>query len=279
MRNKTLLSKSGTITDLSVNLDRYRSGNETINITTDDYLYFGQFYPFNSLYFVVQTANDEAANPTIEIWDSNGWVEAVEIVDETNSGGVPLAQSGHIMFVPNRYNRWAYEDTVNQSGTERVTGLGNVTIYDRYWMRLSFSANIKTTTALSFVGTKFSNDDDLMAEHSVLLDSDFLESWESGKTSWEEQHVVAASLIIDEMIKKNFIAYPGQIIDRFTMKNLAIPRTAAVIYAGLKMWDEYNSAIGEFNKRLKGDIFNIDKNKNAIMEHSESGIVQGGLYR
>jgi len=87
-------------------------------------------------------------------------------------------------------------------------------VYDKYWVRISFDLTLGATCALSFIGNKFSDDTDLFYEYPIFNSSNFLTAFKSGKTDWEEQHVKAAELIIDDLQKKSVIIGAGQILDR-----------------------------------------------------------------
>ena len=134
MKNRILLNKNSTLTDYSNELNNYHSNTSIIFLEKDtDYLYVGQPFPFNHLYFKINTANTTSAVFTIDVWDGTEWQSTVEVNDETNS----FFNSGFITWVTDKNEGWACDDTVDESGAEEIDGFGtsNV-IYDKYWIRI-----------------------------------------------------------------------------------------------------------------------------------------------
>ena len=277
MRNRILLSKSGTITDLSTNLKDYNAGSSVINLTTSDYLYLGQMHPFNHLSFKASVLNEIVSVLTVELWDGSEWQEVVETIDETSA----FSASGLISWVPSKYKSWNKDDTVDSSGTAKITDMGDITIYDKYWARISVSVNITGTTALSWAGNIFCNDSDITGEWPAFALSSYMTSFKAGKTDWEEQRARAASIIIDDLIKKNVINKAGQIIDIDSMRNIAVSKTAEIIFnaLGTDYEDDRLKSNIEYSKRMNKSIFYIDKNKNAILDDSETTTREGRISR
>ena len=160
--SRYIKDKNGTLTDLTREIFDYDNGTATINLeVTTDYLYIGQILPFNHLYFKVGVVNDQTATLSLDYWDGTSWRAMVDVIDETSSSGVTLAKSGHISWVPSKNYVWHYDDTTTSGGVEQITGLGDVTIYDMYWVRIKTSANLKAETTLTWAGNLFSTDTDL----------------------------------------------------------------------------------------------------------------------
>ncbi len=280
--NKIIFSDNGTLNDLTSDLSNYYSSAISLPIVAaQDYLYIGSYFPFNFLYFKTGTANDQATNLSVDVWANSQWVSTVEINDGTDSGGASFGQSGCSSWVPNRNNGWQRDDTVTPSGTEIITGLGSVTVYDRYWARLSWSADFNVASTMSWIGTLFSNDDDLGAEYPDLTRSAVLDAWESGKTTWEEQHVKAAEIIIQDLRNKRIIVHKSQILERNDFKNAAVSKVAEIIFSGLG--PDYDAerikAKTEYEKRISSNSANIDKNANGNLDRVELMQVIGSLGR
>ena len=279
MRNRIILNKNGTLTDLSSDLGYYHSGSGSAYLAAStDYLYIGQRYPFNHLFFKSGVANDEIATLSIDLWDGNTWNAVAEIIDTTDA----FTTSGFITWVPNKLKSWLRDDTVDSSGNEQITGFGTDTIiYDRYWMRISTDVTLKDTTALSWIGNLFCTDDDIYAEYSQFSRSSYLTGWETGKTTWEEQRIIASDLVIDYMIDHNIINHSGQIIERELLRNACVSRVAELIFTpfGDDYEDDRQKAYKKFQDRMNKRLFVVDQNKNATVDVYETNIRTGTLYR
>lgn len=252
---KILLSKNGTLNDLTQVLDDYKNGSSLIQINhTEDKIYIGAIHPFNSKFFKLKTPSEINLSSKIEYWTgSNEWKEVVELNDDTEG----MMKSGFISFVPNKDFGWVREDT------NKIDALYSKVIYDLFWMRLSF--NVSGEIELSWVGELFSNDDDLSNEFPDLLRSQTLDSFETGKTNWEAQHVVAAKLIIDDLRSKKIIDHKEQLLDRKEFTLASVQKCASIIYSsfGDDYIDNKKECDIEYKKRISKDIFNIDKNQSA----------------
>lgn len=271
MMTRVLFSDNGVLSDLSVEMNDYAQGTKSLTITAaEDYLYIGAYYPFNSKFFKMATVATVLSVPSIEYWTGgNGWKSAVEVIDET--GG--LKKNGFITWTPNKDHGWSREDT------SKITALNSKVIYDLFWMRIKFSVN--TVIDFSWIGEIFSNDSDLGAEFSDLLRSQTLDSFKTGKTDWEEQHVVASKVIIDDLKARKIINFKEQILDRKELTRASVQKCAAIIYSsfGDDFADQRKECELEYQKRLKKDIFNIDTNESAITSPVAQTFRQGYLVR
>jgi len=279
MHYRIIFSDNGTLNDLSVNLNNYHSGTGAIGVVAaDDYLYIGSRYPFNSFYMSFGTANTQASTLSISYWDGNQWRSAVDVIDQTDG----FQQNGLVTFVPDKgQSGWSREDTVNRGGTEQVTGLGDVTIYDQYWLRLSLSADLDAGTTLEWIMYKFIVDDDLYSEYPIFNSSTLKTAYESGKSDWEEQIVVSSRIVVDEMIKRGIIDSGNQLLDYKKVESPTIPKVAEIIFNGLG--DDYDNdrlkARDSFNNRISNKVFNVDLNNNATLDNRELGVRSGHFWR
>ncbi len=275
MDRRFLYSDNGTISDYSVDLQNYFSGSQSFTFVADeDYFYIGARLPFNHLFFKVDTANGNASVMRVAYWDSGSWRPAVEVIDETASSGVSLAQDGFVTWTPNKDYSFGREDT------EDITALSSVYIYNLYWVRIGFSADLSASTALSWCGQKFSDDNDLGSEYSDLTRSAVLTAFESGKTTWEEQHIRAAEVLVQDLIGKGLIIEKEQILERRDFRLAAVSKCAEIIYGGLgdDYKDDRNDARKEYDFRISQILPHTDKNRNAIEDVGEK-TTQGSLYR
>lgn len=271
-------SDNGTLKDYSTELKNYHSGSAVIDYTvTADAIYIGSELPFNSLFFDISVANDQAATPTVQYWDGGNWRSMVEVIDETNG----LFNSGHITWTTNKSHNWANEDTVYPSGTEQITGLGNVTIYNLYWLKITFNVTLKATTALNWIGPKFCDDNDVTGEFTLFSKSGFLTAYESGKTSWEREIILASNLIIEKLIDKDIIISGDQLLERSKLRDACVSKVAELIFNNLgdDYEDDRKKARAEYDERMNKKNFRADINQNARIDEQEMGVMVGGLYR
>lgn len=281
LNNRVIFSDNGTLSDLSTELQDFTTGTSVIGVVAaQDYLYLGSDFPFNNRYLDLSVVNDQAATVSeVAYWDGSQWRPCVEVVDETAVSGVTLAQSGVLSWVPDRQYVWQRSDT--DSNTQLITGLSGITIYDLYWVRITFSANLKATTALRHVGHRFSNDEHLALEYPDLLRTEVLTNFEAGKTDWREQHILAAEKIVDDLRSKNVILSPGQILTHQQFRHAAVHRVAMVVFNafGKAFEDNYKKAMGDYGRALKEASYNIDVNADGQLSVGERTITQGYMTR
>lgn len=236
LTNRVIFKDSTTATDLSVELNNADSKTGTVNIVVadSDALYFGSELPFNARYIRVSTANDQASVVSVEYFDgSSSFVSAVDVIDETSSGGNTLAQSGWISWKSDKdEGNPGKQDTDDMPTTEFLQSSG-LKIYDLYWVKLTFSADLKSTTALSYVGYKFCEDEDIGALYPQLNTSDIKGQFSTGKTDWDEQIIHASDMIVRDLKNDNryreFVSR-NQILDPEQLNHACVYKTARLIF-------------------------------------------------
>lgn len=269
----------GTENDLSVNLNDFRSGSHVIDyVAADDYIYIASTLPFNHKWFEVSVANDQASVVSVDIWfgGSDGWKPAVDVIDRTADSGVALAQSGILQWKTNRLKGWHRE-----LDSEDVTGIDIVGLYNMYWLRLSWSADLANTTALSFIGQKFSDDDSLY-DYWPDLNSDSLKtSWEAGKTTWNDQHFSAAEIIIRDLKRRQIIKSSEQVLNFELFKESSCHKVAELIYSGLGAGytDLRLLARKYYDESMNKNYFNVDVNRDGNLSEGEKFKGTGNLRR
>lgn len=279
---KFIFSDNGTLSDLSYKVEDYHANTVTIDYTTSaDYLYVGSEFAFNSLFFDLSTANTASAVMTIEHWDGSSWEAMVDLVDETSTGGASWGQSGHVTWTPNKQKVWQKNDTVKSNGSVEITGLGDVTIYDLYWLRISFDATLDVGTALNWIGPKFCNTNDVDGEYRLLSKSAFKTSYESGKTDWEKEIVLASRLIVEDLKAKESIYSGDQLLERRVFKDVCVSKVAELVFTNLgdDYVDDATRARNEYKSRLNKKNYKADKNNDGRLDKQELGVSTGGLYR
>jgi len=252
--------------DISKEINDFRSGTSVIPVTTSQYLYIGSEVPFNNLWIDVAVPNAETSALTPYIWFGNEWVVAVDIDDETKSSGVTLAQDGRLNFMTDRLKGWDIEQT-----TEDVSGLTSFKIYNMYWIRLAVSANLSSTTAIKYIGQKFSNDADLYSLYPDLQNQNLMTAFSSGKQSWEEQAYIAAEQIIMDLIARNLIQSRGQVLDWRVFQNPSIHKVAEICFGGMgKAYEERKKdAHAAYKEAMNVKNFRLDENKDGKLSGPE----------
>jgi hypothetical protein len=267
MNKRVFFSDNGVLRDFSVNLNKYDSTESVFDYKTgEDYFFIGSRLPFNQLYFKLVTLNELPANMYVEVWDGSQWQFVNEVIDETGA----FSDSGYITFYPDRDYGWDLADTASTG--EVVEGLESVKIYDRYWLRLSFDADLTEGVSLSWLGNIFSDDGDLGAEYPDLIKTNVLSSFKSGKTNWEEQHVRAAYIIEQDLIINKVAISPEQILDREDYRLASVQKTAEIIFNafGDDFTDNKQRAKEEYQRRISAPNKKIDRNANAVEDRYET---------
>lgn len=276
LEQRVLFSNGGSLTDYSKELLDYKSGAPVLAITDTDYLYLGSLLPFNHKYFELGVVNDVASVVSVDIWWAKQWVPAVDVIDYTSIGGKSLAQSGIIRWTTDRLKGWD-----NELDSEDVTGLTGTVINNMYWVRISWSATLKSTLTMKCIGQKYSKDSDLFAEYPILNNAAWMEEWESGKTSWDEQHWIAADRIAKDLLKGGWIFSKDQILDYELFNEASVQKTAEIIFSGLG--DNYietaKQARASYLSAIKLKRYNIDKNADGNVSSPERVFSTGYMYR
>lgn len=260
-----------SFTDITKEVNDYKTGTVSLSIDTDDYLYFGSFLPFNHKFFKLSAVNSTISKPIIETFDGIEWDTVVDSIDYTESGGASFGQTGVLQFTPNLFE-------TNWSIVSRTTQTPNLTefqngpeIYEKYWMRLSWSAN-PITFDLDYVGSKFCDDDDLYAEYPYFNNDSIRMAWDTSKTTWEEQQITASEYIIFELKRRNIIVERSQVLELSTLKEPAIHRTAHIIWNGLgagNYEDEINKSAKLYTDSMNQNKFETDNDGDGRKDRSE----------
>ena len=144
-------------------------------------------------------------------------------------------------------------------------------IYNKYWARVTFTANLTVTTSLKYVGQRFSSDSDLQAYYPDLLRSNILGAFQAGKINWDDQSVLAAEEIINDL-KRDFLLWaPGQVLDwqRFTISS--VHKTAEIIMRsfGDDYEDQKAVALRDYMKTLERTGAGLDRSGDARLSSDE----------
>lgn len=251
--------------DYSYKFNDYRETAQSFAYVEGGYVYIGSIAPFNNLWFELGTVNAVTATPSVYIWHNGAWVAAVDVVDETRG----LFASGRLSWNTDKDKGWSKEQT-----SESVTGITSFKIYNKYWVRLSWSATLTAGTTLKYIGQKFATDDILYSHYPDLNNSDIRTGYETGKTTWDEQHFMAVDHIVRELKRRNIIQSRSQIMDWTLFSDAACHRVAMIVYQafGAPYKDQLTAATAAFNAAMDIGNFNIDLDNTGSLSPAEMGV-------
>ena len=276
---RVLWNRQGTLADYTPILNDYQGSSLVFDYTVGDYLYIGTWYPFNHRHFEINVANTSQANITIEYWNGQAWEQAVDIIDFTSDLGV----SNSI--------RWVTDDdeqtwNIEEDTSEDIPELSSVRIYDKYWLRISWDANLDATTELLHVGFKYSDDVDLYSRYPDLNNQQFRDNYlpdqpRGTKLDWNEQHFIGSNEVIKEMKRRRIIKSQDMILDFELLRDAAVHKVAELIYAtlGEAYIESRKTAREYFQEALNTSLQPIDKNQNARMDAGELVNMSGKMSR
>lgn len=266
--SKVVWKDNAALKDLSLALSDFNSESVPFAfVAAEDKLYLGSDFSFNHRFIDIKRANAGAAViAQIETWSGTEWNPVAQIWDDTQKAGKTFAKSGIIAWVPDRHSSWAREGS-----TEDIPELATLKIYDKKWVRITFSADLDATTELNYVGHRFSDDSALKARYPDLSNADSLDAFEQGKTNWNGQHILAAEELIRDMKRDLDIWSENQILDWQLFQDAAVHKVATIVFTafGRDYVDNLDTAEAAYQKARNKKIFNIDRNANAILKPAE----------
>jgi hypothetical protein len=251
--------------------------SETLELNANDYIYLATEAPFNARYFQFSTANDVAVDFDIEIYNGTNWFNAVDIIDQTKG----LTQSGLIRFGVNIHgdsNSWGLSDSKDVSDVP-----ADVHVFQNYWMRLKVLSTLNLSTALGFIGLKFTTDSDLFSTYPELRNTRLMDAWQTGKSKWTEEHFTAADHIIMKLRAMDVIGTRSgfSIIDTEYLRLPSIYKTAQIIFSGLgpAFEDRAKDAGAKFDQAMGMKYFNVDLNGDGQLSKYERKTKTGWFTR
>lgn len=244
-------------------------------INAEDYVYVGQHFPFNSFFFDVNTANSNAASIEVQVWDGEQWISAVDILDETKVAGVPLARSGSVIFAPDRDEDWNF--TLDTEDTDAPPQLSTLRIYNMYWMRFRYSADLSAGTILNKIAYRFATTEMLASINPDI--NQYLTSWESGKANWDEQLINASEFVAMDMKNRGLILHKGQVLRMGEVSLATAYRALMLIYVGLGPDFEFklNDAKENYKELSRFKRMTLDATRDGVENSAEVVNVPGGM--
>jgi hypothetical protein len=278
--DRIIFSDNGTLKDYTNELNYFASKTAIIDYTTaTDYVFIGGDLPFNNKYIMVSSPNAATGAQTkVEYWDGTSWVIAIDVNDETASGDKVLAQSGHISWTfDDEKTSWMWDETDEMTSS----GLETLKIFGLYWIRLSWNKTLTNTTALQYIGQKFSEDIDLGSYYPELTLSATKAQFLTGKTDWNDQQFIAADNICRDLQVKGIIKHKNQILDWHMFTEASIHKVAEIVFLafGNDFQENRKAAQQYYNQAMKTITPKIDRNNNAILDLDEKLVRTGFMSR
>lgn len=275
--NRVIFSDNGTLSDFSRELNDVTTGTKTLAVVAaEDKLFIGSEAPFNHRYFMVSSANDQASVVSVRLWSGSAWNAALDVIDQTSVTGATLGQSGIISWTKDRLKPWACEE----KSTDIPALANGPVIYDMFWAEISFSGNLKNSTALKYLGHRFADDNHLAVAYPDLVRTSVLTAFKTGKTDWTEQHVMAAEEIISDLRKKKLVWSGSQILDWEKFNVAAVHKVAHIIMRafGDDFAERRDEAQSEYDDALDKANVGLDRNEDGELDRVERK-VHVGLFR
>ena len=252
------------LTDISVVTNDFRTGQYVFPYVAGQYLYIGSIFPFNNVYVDLSVLNTAAATVSPEIWwdGVNGWTDAVDVIDETEG----LTKSGRIQWNTDVDKGWNSEYLCRD-----VVGLETKKIYNMYWMRFSWDVDLDVTTAINYIGQRFSDDIMLQSFYPDLLLPRVMDAFKTGKTNWNEQHYMAAVEIIRDLKKRAIIRSQHQLLDYSLFTDAACHMVAELAYRafGQPYFEHVRQAREKYTSASNLKFYNTDINQDGRLDPCE----------
>jgi hypothetical protein len=260
------------LTDISIAVGDFRSGAYALTYTAGQYIYIGANSPFSNLYLEMATPLTSMTSPgapTIEVRWGNAWSSVVDVLDQTAG----LTANGRISWSVDALKGWEWEQY------SKDVGLTGTHIYNRFWLRISWAANF--SASLKYLGQKFSDDTTFRSYYPDLMQAEILDGYETGKTNWNEQHYMAAEMILADLEDRNIIKKAGQVFDWSKFEITSCHKVASIIFnaMGRAYADSKTAADHAYNKEIGLKLKNIDTNEDGRLTPDENVESQNWMTR
>jgi len=260
-----------TFTEVTKELNNFRSGTKTLTFDADDRLYFATNLPFNHRYFQITQPNSASAtNLIVEYYGADEWITPSRTLDYTESlAGATFGQSGILQFIPDNQNTIANQSDTDVMDDNFKDHAPNV--YNMFWCGIGFDA--VTTIGFSYIGQLFSaNDEEIYQQYPLLNEPRFLDQWEAGKTDWLDQRILATNAVCMELERRAITIDRNQVLDTARLNESTIHYAAMTMFSGLGV-DRFEKEIKLAGKRYSDSMFmekyNVDLNANASLDQME----------
>lgn len=271
------MSRAGVFEDVTYELSDFSNSEaSTLELSANDYIYLATEAPFNSRYFQFVTPNATPVSLEVEIFNGEQWFSAIDLMDTTNG----FTRDGFVRFGLDIFGNgetWSKQDSKDVLNVPQ-----EVQIFASYWMRLKVASTLDLSTALDYVGLKFIEDEDLYSIYPMLRNNGLRNAWKTGKTTWNEQHLVAADHILMKLRDMGVVGTRSgfSIMDVQYLREAAIHKAAEIIWSGLGNYDEKaKEAHKKFTDAMGTKYFNSDINGDGQLSRHERSTAIGFMKR
>lgn len=272
-----LLKLSGsTFTDYSL-ANQELSASIVPALLSTDYLYIGQYFPFNNFFYYGNIANANDSDLTIQYWTGKEWRSAVDILDGTKVGNKTFARPGVIQFSPYKTQGWQKINYTSDSNSP--TEMQTLEIYNLYWIRIKVSADLSALTSFYEMSYAFTSTDQLNTKDVEI--GQYYASFVNGKTDWIREIVTSSKDVVNYLKGLDLIVHPGNIL-RFDDVSLATTfKTLSLIYQNLGPAYEKRmlKADADCKAALNIKNFTFDLNDNGQVDEKEIATTNKRIVR
>lgn len=258
----------GAVTGIGFYMLSYGRDPIALDFDAGDFLYFGRYKPFHSIYVEMSVVNTVTATLTVEYHNGTSYVAVDNLLDETNG----FKRSGFIHFdLP---TDWA-ESTVASD--------------EKYYIRISSNVDLTGTMAFQGMNIVYSDDQDLKSIYPGImayLNQDLPE------TTYILRHENSRNLIVQDIrnrgfTKKRALADRYEAIDEWDLIHVEEVRqwstylTLANIFSSLQsnQTDLYKEKAEDFEKKAEAYkaafYLTLDKDDDGAEDSAES---QGDIH-
>lgn len=273
---RTIIQDNTSYTDYSLDNSDSSSTLPVALVANEDAIYIGKQIPFNNFFVWIDTANSNSSTISIQYWNNNAWLNAVDILDGTSSSGATLAQNGTIQFSPVTNQTWTrITDTSDTNNTP--TELRSFTVYNLYWLKITVSNDLSASSAIKKIFYRFTD-----RQTVATIDTD-LSNYETALsiTDLTDKIILASKEILTILKVKSLVIDEGQIL---RLNDFYLPTAYQVLVILLQDLGEdfrpkrelYISKVQEF---LKVENLSLDTNSNGFLERQEYAFNQSRLVR
>jgi len=251
-----------------VSLDNQGSGTVSMDGTVS--LYLGKRIPFNNFFMWLDTVNSNSVSMTIEYWGGSDWTSTVDLLDDTEG----MTKTGVVQFSPNKKVRWSVVSDTSDGNAP--SELSSFTIYDLYWLKITFSGALSAGTLLQQLTYKFTTQEEVEIKDNDI--SEFLTSF--GQTDWLPQILNASIEVAQDFKKKKLIIDEGQILRFDDVFILTAYKTLFIIYLNLgDSYKERRKEIADLYEKAWTGVYTLDKNNDGVVSSSEMSVSSNRMER
>jgi hypothetical protein len=256
---RVVLDKTNVQTDISL-LAQNGTGFDFDLTGGSDFLYVGQYYPFNNLYFSMSGGGGNPSHDptglTVQYWTGSSWQDAVDLIDDTDC----FHESGVLQWSPDKNEGWT---RISDTSEETNFDLSAFNIYDLYWMRIGLdNGHYHSSLDCKLIAYKFCQHADLAKFDPEI--NEYLIPWGgASKTTWDEQILTASESVIAELKQRGLVLHQGQVLRFDDVYEATVYKTLMTIYAqlGPSFVSKFDAAKEEYISRMSTKRWSFDMNQ------------------